>query len=872
MKILRQIVLVWMLLLILVSTPVRAAAQEVLRATLNNGLRVVIVKNDLAPVVTTEVNYLVGSNESPEGFPGMAHAQEHMLFRGSPGLSGNQLSSIMAAVGGDFNASTQQTVTRYDFTVPTADLDIALRVESIRMRGVLDSQRLWIEERGAIEQEVVQDLSNPTYVFYTKLLAEMYAGTVYTHDALGTRDSFQKTTGSMLKKFYKAWYGPNNAMLVIVGNIDPNATLAVVKRLFGNIPRRPIPQRHEIRLQPLKTATINLQTDLSYGLAIVAYRLPGYESPDYAAGQVLADVLASQRASLYTLVTEGKALSTDFSSSALPKAAMGYAEAAFSAGADGSTLISAMKSVIGEYLKNGIPEALVEAAKRHEVADAEFEKNSVSGLASLWSQAVAVEGRNSPDDDIEAIKKVTIEDVNRVAREYLLNDTAIAALLTPQPSGKPISSKGFGGSESFASKRTKNLSLPTWAKKVSHLPPLPVSTLKPTVTVLPNGLRLIVQPETISRTISVFGSVKNRPELEMPQEKEGVSRVLDNLFSYGTTRLDRVAFQEALDSIAATLSAGTSFSLHVLEEQFNQGVQLLSENILHPALPEKAFKVVQQEVADAVAGEIQSPAYLERRALLTALYPKNDPVLRQALPDTVKALTLNDVKNYYNRVFRPDMTTIVVIGRVTPEQAKTVVENYFGEWKATGPRPETDLPSVPPNKPSEAAVPDASRVQVAVTLAETLGVTRHDPDYYTLQLGRHILSGAFYASRLYRDLREKAGLVYFVDASLNAEKTRSVFDISYACDPSNVSKARAIVVRDLREMQKTRVSSSELIRAKTLLLHQFPLAESSTESIVWRFLRLALEDLPLDEPLKAAKRYRDITAGQIRNAFAKWIR
>ncbi len=131
-----------------------AANTEVLRATLKNGLRVVIVRNPLAPVVTTEINYLVGSNEAPEGFPGMAHAQEHMMFRGSPGLSADQLSNIEAAMGGDFDADTQQNVTQYYFTIPAQDLDIALHIESIRMGAVLNEQALWDQERGAIDQEV----------------------------------------------------------------------------------------------------------------------------------------------------------------------------------------------------------------------------------------------------------------------------------------------------------------------------------------------------------------------------------------------------------------------------------------------------------------------------------------------------------------------------------------------------------------------------------------------------------------------------------------------------------------------------------------------------------------------------------------------
>ncbi len=187
------------------------------------------------------------------------------------------------------------------------------------MRDVFDSQDLWEQERGAIEQEVAQDVSSPDYLFSMQLLAAMFAGTPYAHDALGTRPSFQKTTGGMLKQFHETWYAPNNAILIIVGDVDPQKTLAKVKELFEPIPKRPLPARPSITLQPLKAASISLETDLPYGLAAVAYRLPGYDSPDFAAGTILADALDSKRGNLYALVPEGKALFTTFDGDALPK-------------------------------------------------------------------------------------------------------------------------------------------------------------------------------------------------------------------------------------------------------------------------------------------------------------------------------------------------------------------------------------------------------------------------------------------------------------------------------------------------------------------------------------------------------------------------
>ncbi|MBE0650810.1 MAG: insulinase family protein [Bacteroidales bacterium] len=849
----------------------KSTSETVLRHTLKNGLQVVIIRNPLAPVVTTEMNYLVGSNEAPEGFPGMAHAQEHMMFRGSPGLSADQLADITAAMGGDFDADTRQMVTQYYFTVPAEDLDVALHIEAIRMQGVLDTQALWSKERGAIEQEVASDMSNPQYVFYKKLLAEMFKGTPYAHDALGTRPSFDKTTGEMLQKFHQEWYAPNNAILVIVGKIDPQKTLAEVEKLYGNIPSKKLPPRPVFNLQPVKTDTLHLTTDLPYGLAIISYRMPGTDSPDYAASQVLSDVLSNHRGKLYSLVPEGKALYTAFSTNGLRKAGIGFSFAVFPKGADAKKLLSEVSSVLASELKTGVNPDLVAAAKRDEISSFEFQKNSVSGLASVWSEALAVEGRQSPSEDLNAIKKVTVEDVNRVARKYLDPSHAIYVILTPQSSGKPISRKGFGGKESFAPKNPKAVKLPDWAEKAMGRLVVPKSIVNPVVSTLPNGIKLIVQPEYISNTVSVYGSIKSESDLETPKGQEGVNDLLDQLFEYGTKTLNRIQFQKALDDIGASESAGSSFSLNVLSDHFERGVQLLADNELHPALPDQAFSIIQHQTAATVAGQLQSPDYLFGRAIHKALLPKSDPALRHETPASVMSLKLSDVENYYQHVFRPDMTTIVVIGNINPEKAKEVVEKYFGEWKANGPKPNVDLTPVPLNKATTVNVPDASRVQDKVVLAENLGITRSNPDRYALAVGNHVLGGAFYATRLYRDLRENAGLVYYVSSSFNIGKHRSDYAVSFACDPPNVSKAKAIVTKDLKQMQNEEVSPKELLQAKSLLLREITLSESSEDDIAGGLLSRSLEGLPLDEPTIAAKHYVSLSAKQVKDAFAKWV-
>ena len=157
-------------------------------------------------------------------------------------------------------------------------------------------------------------------------------------------------------------------------------------------------------------------------------------------------------------------------------------------------------------------------------------------------------------------------------------------------------------------------------------------------------------------------------------------------------------------------------------------------------------------------------------------------------------------------------------------------------------------------------------------LSETIDITRHSTDYYPLRLGEHILSGAFYASRLSRDLREETGLVYTVEGQLHAGKTRSSFTVFYGCDPQNVARARAIVTQNLRALQTSPVSAVELQQAKTLLIRQIPLARQSIDGMADQWLALVDEDLPLDEPDSAAQHYQETTAALIREAFGRWIR
>lgn len=849
-----------------------ATQGNVTRATLDNGLRVVIVRDTLAPMVTTQITYLAGSYETPKGFPGTAHALEHMMFRNSTGMTGAQLNEMTGKMGAENNAFTTNDATQYFFVAPAQYLDMLLKIESIRMRGAQLTDKDWGLEKGAIEQEVSRDISDPGYLAFAEAEKLLYAGTGYAEDALGSRPTFDATTGKILQGFYNDWYVPNNAILVIAGDVDPGKTIAKVKELFGPISKGQVPARTPVKLAAFKAQTIAKTTPDATGTVQYLFRTPGQQSKDYAAFQVLMDVLNNSRSKLSDLAAQGKVLSAGAGAQPFVHGGIGVIEVGFPKGGDSKQAQGYMDGVLAGILKDGVPADLVEAAKRQEQAQFEFSKNSAMNLAESWSQALAWQGLASPQEGLDQILAVTPADVDRVARAYIKPDQRVTVVLTPSPDGKrPPNSMGFGGTEKFASNDKLDAPLPKWATQQLANLQVPHWTLAPVTMKLANGITLIVQPTDVSKTVTVVGRIDSDEDLQAPKGQEGVSKLLGSLFDYGTTTLDRAAFHKALDEIAATESAGSSFKLAVPSANFDKGMQLLADNELHPALPAAAFGVQQKTLARTLAGELQSPRYKMMLALRKGLFPAGDPALRQATPKTVDALTLADAKAYYASVYRPDMATIVVVGDVTPAQAKATVEKYFGGWKATGPKPDVVPKPVPVNPASYALVPNAYASQDQVMMGQMMDLNLHNPDRYALQLGNEVLGGNGFASRLMVDIRVKHGYAYGAGSGMQFDRSRSIFFVRYGSDADKVKPVDALVNQNVEAMRTTPVKPDELLNAKQARIRSIPLEVSSVNAIARSLLDWSINGEPLNEPMVAAQHYMDLTAEQVQAAFKKYV-
>jgi len=353
-----------------------------------------------------------------------------------------------------------------------------------------------------------------------------------------------------LRALYNAWYHPNNAIYVIVGDVDGPSTVKAVQTYFGSVPAVPLPARLPVHLTPLKPATLRLDSDKPFTIAALAYRFPGYRDKDYAAGQILESVLSSQRAGLYGLVAAGKALQasfTDFDTHPLAGSAAAFVVVPVTTKADDALALA--RGVLDNYRKNGVPAELVEAEKKRAIAQAQYKANSIEGLAFQWSEAVAVEGRSSPDEILGAIKGVTVADVNRVLRTYVDPAHEIVGIAAPKNAAALQASSGSSAAGGNENKPTllHHDPLPAWALVAFRHVSVPASTISPVDIVLSTASGSSSSPSTFpTRWSCAVRSILVKRCRHRPA-KTGSARSLRGFFPSGPRR--SIASRCAVNSI-----------------------------------------------------------------------------------------------------------------------------------------------------------------------------------------------------------------------------------------------------------------------------------------------------------------------------------
>lgn len=861
---------------------VSATAVTSVQQTLNNGLKVVVVEDALAPIVSVQLNYLVGSSEAPTSQPGMAHAIEHMMFRGSKGLSKDQLSAITANMGGQSSAFTGQDKTTYCFTVPKQDLPLVLRIEANRMANLTLADSDWQLERKAMMQELAQDAVLPQFQLGDMPMKLLFPHSPYENFPIGTSKGLSSITDKELQHFYQQWYGPNNALLVIAGDVNAAQVMTQVKQYFSPLKPSKLPY------SPTKVAQIVAQSmpatgELSFPGRVgkyavdLVYRLPGQQTADFLTARLLWMALNDKNGPIGGLtMRSGIQLSEAFSSEHL-FGSLGFISATTSDSQQLDALKQTLLQVLNQVRTQGVSEALVNIAKRQWLLELAKQQASIPGMAQTWSSALVEFAAKSPEALKQQIVSVTTADVNRFAASLFNSAIPVTVKLSPDAplqAQAPVSSASADTPEHLLATPTSEIALPAWASNAFQQLPAFHSHLHPVDMFLANGLHLIVQPETGSDVVHLLGKIDANQQLELPENQQGTELLmLQYMDMAGSTSHSDAALTTAINALPATVTVGQDFSATAMSQDFDQAVALLAEKQLRPNFANQPlFGALQRYYQQVGANLMHSAALRFKLDYLSALYPRNDPAVRIFSPDNFANMTLASMNAYFKQAYRPDMTTIVIAGNITAEHAKAIINQYFGDWHAQGNKPVVDFPAVPQNQPSTVNLKVTNAQQSIVHLVETLPLTQSSPERYALILGNSLLSGGFYSARLIKKLREETGLVYSLTSNAELLTHRARWEVEFATDPKNVAQAIALTKQELAKIQQTPVSAQELHTVKSMELIKLSLQEADITDIAQHLLDLAVTGEPLDQSAITANAYRQLTAKDIQQVFAKNIR
>ncbi len=851
----------------ILPAPTRAA-DDTIDTMLANGMRVVIVHNSLAPVVTTYLTYGVGGVD--DTMPGIAHATEHMLFRGTAETSSDELANIATRIGADYNAQTGNTATSYYFTMPAMYLDVVLHVEADRMLHATMSESDWKNERGAIEQEVKAHESNPLYPVFAKSRTLLLGDSPWSKDSVGTVPSFEKMTAADIAAFYHKWYHPNNATLVIVGDVAPGAALASVKAHFDALRSASLPAHPTFAVHDAENSAIDQKVDFPLPVAASAFVIPGRSDPDYDASEVLFGTLNASGGALADLVLDGKVLFALGVPASFPNSGVGSLLAIARPGSPPADALTAIQIAMNGYAQSGIPDALIELTKKRIYAQQSYGGATIPGEAALWTDAITT--RNSTPDKLFAeMASVSDADVNRVFRTYVTGSKRVTMLLQANPGASLTTTAEKSAGENVAVKASEDSTLPAWTKPYFSAPlRVPDSQQTSDIFKLKNGMRIAVRRETSAPVVVIAGGIRGNTDMNEPKDKDGVSSFTSSLMQLGTTTHDFKAYQAQVDAIAANVTLGSHMTATVRKENFDRAVELLAEGELHPGFAPDRFALVSKNAEQTIKATENLPETKANLARLYALYPPNDPHRRHPTATSIASITLADVKKWYAFAYRPQLTTIVVVGDIDPETVRATFQKYFGGWHVQGPPVMLDYPRIKnTGKPKSTTVTSSTAKQADVTLEQSFAMRSYDRDTVALRLANTILSGEGTGSLLFHDVRKQKGYVYSIDSSLRSSRDGSTFSVEYESDTKNVAAAQAAAIATIERLRKYPPSDNELTLAKAMVLSDYVVPLASYDGVAGDLLRVALDGG--DTHKDYLSQVLATTPQQVQQAMQRWI-
>lgn len=862
---------------------------------LSNGMKVISLEDFSCPIVAVQVWYHVGAKNEEEGRQGFAHMFEHMMFRGTDRLNETAHFDNIRRVGGDCNAYTSFDQTVYVQEVPSNQLELVLWLESERMAFLKIDQNGFDTERKVVEEELRQGHNRPYGRVPEKLLAEIYGDKPYGWTPGGQISHLRKTPLEDISAFWDKYYLPSNATLVVVGAVKHAEVQGLAKKYFDWIPGGPKPK--PVMAPPIKQSkprAVTIKEDKGpLPILGTVYRTVPMTHPDALPLQMCLGILGGGESSrLYQDIVKDKKIAQVALGGAFALEADGFA------GAGGVLLpLVGKKKELMQTIREHIKKIRSEPVTEEELTKMknQMRRGEIAGALTVASKAGQLGSYAVLYGDAERINKrlaeidaVTVADIQRVAKKYLIDKHRIDITVEPNVAGALGSLFGGKGSEDEGpeppklenriAKRTGPKAeakrpegfpdQPPAGKMMDDLPPIPYTEKK-----LDNGLRVaVVANHEVPMVTMVLGIKSGAWTEKLP----GTAMTAMAMLTHGTKTRTAKQLAETLEFNAISLGGSADMdtarlTCSAMLPQLDLAGELLADVLRNPTFPKDEFTIMQQQQKMGMLISTKTPEYLAEREMRRQMYGSH-PYSRTPSGELedLDAVTIEALREWWAEHVRPENCVLYFAGDITPDDAFKLAAKHLGDWKVEGTFTPPTLPEAPGPKQTHIYLVDRpGSVQSQIRIGHR-SITRSDPAYFTSRVLGQIFGGGF-NSRLNKAVRVEKGLTYGARGGFNARRFGGELQISTFTKTPSTAETVKVVMNEIEKMRAAPPEAGELNDTKTYIVGSFPGDRETPEATVGDLWMIETQNLPSDYLQRLLKGVRDTTADDVLNAAKSLI-
>lgn len=828
----------------------------------SNGLKVLLKQNHSIPLVTFSIWYKVGSRNESDGTRGLAHFLEHMMFKGTKKFKKGEISDIIQACGGVFNAFTFSDGTAYYETVSPQYLEKMVEIEADRMRNsILDPKELELEKNVVIS-ELEGSLNNPSTFLDQEVRFTAYEKHPYKHPVIGYKKDIESITPDIVRKFYEKYYSPNNATIILVGDFNENRALNLIEKYFGNY-KKSANTKFELTPDQLqkKEKRITVKKSGTTKLVEVVYHIPSIKDKDIYPLNIIEEILIKGTKSKLKEALIEKGLATEVSGGAEANTDPGlfYIVTSLTPKAKHKDVEKIIVGEIKKLVQNPPKENEIQGAKNRIKASYLFNLDGTYNQAinlgffeiiDVWNQAI-----NWP----RLIDKVTKDEVSKALSKYFQDKNKVVGYFIPVlKKGEHYETKPIDLSRTHnLYKLTQQANLQTTVKDTSNKStitnknqPSAFSSFNYDKKVLKDGSTLLIY-DKIDIPITIISGIYKGGVSLVSKDKEWECELITRLLEKGSKKYQKKDIENFLDYYGSQFSFACDeesfkYKAITLNEHTHKTLDILLDILINPTFPENEIKK-EKEKAIAETIELQeNTSEIAKRNLTQLIYPKEHVYHIDNFEDdikNIKKVKKTSIEEVHNKLIKNNKPIISIVTNVKKNDLEKIINKIESNMRTDNEKHAAviNIPDTKIKLKNEIKISYLKdKTQSDVFLGHAGKLRRRDPDFYKIFVANHILGGSSLTSRLAKTVRDNSGLVYTIYSYYDASYGKGEFGIYFGSNSLNVDKAVNLIKNELIKFVKEGISQDELTKAKKSLIDSFISRNLSTYSNISNTL-LAIE-------------------------------